>query len=69
MGSATGEPWKDRSEHVPRSHPVLRRKRECKETSRESIQDLRNSVVICQIVRFKQDITEEALVAVRVMTC
>lgn len=44
---------------------MLRRKRECKETSRESIQeDLRDSVVICQIVRFKQDTTEEAQVAV-----
>lgn len=49
---------------------MLRRKRECKETSRESIQaDLGNSVVVCQIVRLKQDTTEEALVAVWVMTC
>lgn len=49
--------------------PMLRRERECTETSRGSIQEDLRTVCSSVIVRFEQDTTEEALVAVWAMTC
>lgn len=47
---------------------MSRRRRESEDTNREGIQEgLRDSMVICQILLgFKQDTTEESLVAVGV---
>lgn len=70
MGSATGEPWKDRSEHAPGAAQCYGErgsaKKQAEKVYKKTSETVWSSV---KIVRFKQDTTEEALVAVRVRTC